>query len=190
MLLIGIPSRDPFLVTQYLERHSVSSDQHMKKLMSLCEGLHEMMQCYRRQHFAASNDLHEHPRRHSSWREVARMKCMNIQMEYSKMRSGSSECMWKTTGAFISSWRIKTASEGYFDQRAQEVWERKWMNLDMHTTLLDMNILKAMEMILMVLREQSEENDQMNTVRTPVNLISEALREWRLALEEREGFWE
>ena len=25
-LLIGIPGRDPFLVTQYLERHSVSSD--------------------------------------------------------------------------------------------------------------------------------------------------------------------
>ena len=34
-LLIGIPSRVPFLVTQHLERHSVSSDQHMKKLMSL-----------------------------------------------------------------------------------------------------------------------------------------------------------
>ena len=32
-LLIGIPSRDTFLVTQYLGRHSVSSDQHMKKLM-------------------------------------------------------------------------------------------------------------------------------------------------------------
>ena len=42
-LLIGIPSRDPFLVAQYLERHSVSSDQHMKKLMSLREGLHVMM---------------------------------------------------------------------------------------------------------------------------------------------------
>ena len=47
-LLIGIPSR---VVTQYLERHSVSSDQHMKKLMSLREGLHAMMQCYKRQHF-------------------------------------------------------------------------------------------------------------------------------------------
>ena len=33
-LLIGIPSRDPFLVAQYLERHSVSTDQHTKKLMS------------------------------------------------------------------------------------------------------------------------------------------------------------
>ena len=44
-LLIGIPSGDPFFETQYLERHSVSSDQHMKKLMSLREGLHVMMQC-------------------------------------------------------------------------------------------------------------------------------------------------
>ena len=40
-LLIGIPSRDPFLVTQYLERHSESSDQHMKKLMPLRQGLLE-----------------------------------------------------------------------------------------------------------------------------------------------------
>ena len=44
-LLIGIPNRDPFLVNQYLERHSVSVDRHMKKLMSLREGLHVMMQC-------------------------------------------------------------------------------------------------------------------------------------------------
>ena len=44
-LLIGIPSRDPFFVTQYLERHAVSSDQHMMKLMSLREGLHVMTQC-------------------------------------------------------------------------------------------------------------------------------------------------
>ena len=51
-LLIGIPSRDPFLVTQQLERHSVSSGQHMKKLMSLREGLHVMMRSYTRQHFA------------------------------------------------------------------------------------------------------------------------------------------
>ena len=36
-LLIGTPCRDPFFVTQYLGRHSVSSDQHVKKLMSLRE---------------------------------------------------------------------------------------------------------------------------------------------------------
>ena len=50
-MMIGIPNRDLF-VTQYLERHSVSSDQHMKKLMSLREGLHVMMQCYMPQLFA------------------------------------------------------------------------------------------------------------------------------------------
>ena len=60
-LLIRVPSRDPFFVRQYLERHSVSSDRHMKKLMSLREGLHVMMQCYMRQHFADRHLLHEHP---------------------------------------------------------------------------------------------------------------------------------
>ena len=68
-LLIGIPSRDPFVVTQYLERHSVTSDQHMKKLMSLREGLHVMMQCYMRQHFADRYWPHEHPGGRASWRE-------------------------------------------------------------------------------------------------------------------------
>ena len=51
-LLIGIPNRDPYHVTQVLERHSASSDQHMKKLISLREGLHVMMQCDMRQNFA------------------------------------------------------------------------------------------------------------------------------------------
>ena len=66
-LLIGIPSRDPFLVTRYLERHAVSSAQHMKKLMSLREGLRVMMQCYMRLHFAERYWLHEHPGGHASW---------------------------------------------------------------------------------------------------------------------------
>ena len=60
-------SRDPFLVTQYLERHSVSSDRHMKKSMSLREGLHVIMQLYMRQHFADLYWLHEHPGGHASW---------------------------------------------------------------------------------------------------------------------------
>ena len=50
-LLIGIPRRDSFFVVHY-----------MKELMVPREGLHGMMQFYRRQHFAASNDLHEHLR--------------------------------------------------------------------------------------------------------------------------------
>ena len=48
--LIGIPNRDPFTVTQHFGRHCASSDQHLKGLMSLREGLHVMMQCYMRQH--------------------------------------------------------------------------------------------------------------------------------------------
>ena len=51
-LLIGIPNRDPFFLTHYLERRSVSSDQYVKELMSLREGLHVMMQRDMRQHFA------------------------------------------------------------------------------------------------------------------------------------------
>ena len=47
-----------------------------------------------------------------------------------------------------------------------------------------------MEMVPSAFREQSEENDQMDTFRTPLNLILEALREWEPTMEEREGFWE
>ena len=51
-------------------------------------------------------------------------------------------------------------------------------------------IRKLMEMILVVFREQSEEDDQMNTVRKPVMLIPETLRKWELTLKERGRFWE
>ena len=62
-LLIRIPSRDSFLLIQTLERHLVSADPNVKEWMPLRDGLHEMMQCYRRQHFVASNDLQKHPRK-------------------------------------------------------------------------------------------------------------------------------
>ena len=70
------------LVGNLLSRDSSLVIHNVKELMFPREGLREMVQCYRRQHFAASNDLHEHPRGHSSWREYTRMKFMNIQMEY------------------------------------------------------------------------------------------------------------
>ena len=105
LLLVGILSRDSFFV-----RHCV------KELMPLREGLHEMMQCYRRQHYAASNDLHERPRGHSSWEESTRMKLMNIEMECSKMRSAWSEYMWKTRVVLIHFgeplWRVCRGSLG------------------------------------------------------------------------------
>ena len=73
-LLIGTPSSDSFLVIQYLERHFVSSDQHVKEVMPLRGGLHAGMQCYVRQHFDDRYWLHEHPKRHTSWRESTRRK--------------------------------------------------------------------------------------------------------------------
>ena len=89
---------------------------------------------------------------------------MNIHMEYSKMRSKPSEHMWKTRVILIH-------LENYFGKCAQEVWERNWMNPDMHTMLLDTKLLNAMlfnmyksnidETILKALREQSKEGDQM-----------------------------
>ena len=171
-LLIGIPSRDPFLVTQYLERHSVSSDQHMRKLMSLREDLHVMMRCYMRQHFADRYWLHGHPGGCASWREPTMVKfakesttCIvkrpvcrwNVQ----KMRSESSERGRNTTGVFTNSWRIKTALERYFEEHAQEVWERNWMNPEMQTTLLIMFLPKLIATILQALRRQLKENDQL-----------------------------
>ena len=63
-LLIAIPNRGPFFVTQHLKRHTVSSDQHMRKLMSHCECLHVMVQCFIRQHFADRCGLHGHPGGH------------------------------------------------------------------------------------------------------------------------------
>ena len=158
-LLIRVPSRDSFLMIQYLERHFVSADPNVKELMPLREGLHEMMQCYRRQHFAASNDLHEHPRRHSSWKESARMKFMNMPSECSKRRSESSKYMWKTKGAFVNSWRIKIALESYFEERAQKTWER---NLRKATLLNTWNPM-LMATILKVRREQLKEDDQRKT---------------------------
>ena len=140
-LLIGIPSRDPFLVTE-------SSDQHMKKLMPLRQGFHVMMQCYMRQHLADRYWLHEHPGGHSSWREPTMRKFTKESTAYfvkgpvcrlnvQKMQSESSEYVRKTTGFFTDSWRIKIALESYFEEHAQEVWERNWKNPEMHTTLLN-----------------------------------------------------
>ena len=108
LLFLGTLSRDSFLVMH-----------HVKELTLLREGLHEMVQRYKRQHFVASNNLHEHSRGHSSWRESTRMKFMNIQMEYPKMRSESSEYMWKT--------RVILILIHLVGRHAQKVWERNWM---------------------------------------------------------------
>ena len=50
---------------------------------------------------------------------------MNIQMKYSKMRSESSEYVWKTTGAFMNSWRIKIALESSSEKNTHRKLGRK-----------------------------------------------------------------
>ena len=44
-----------------MERHSVSSDQLVKKFMSLSQDLYVTMQRFMRQHFADPYWLHQHP---------------------------------------------------------------------------------------------------------------------------------
>ena len=116
-LLIGIPSRDPFFLTSYLERHSVGSDQHMKNLMSLREGLHMVMECHMRQHFADRSWLHEHPGGYASWREptmrkftkestIYFVKALVCRWNIHKMQSESNEYVRKKV-PFTNSLRIK-----------------------------------------------------------------------------------
>ena len=44
-----------------------------------------------------------------------------VWMEHSE----SSEYVRKTKGFFTNSWRIKIALESYFEEHAQDVWERE-----------------------------------------------------------------
>ena len=81
-----------------------------------------------------------------------------------RMQSESSEYVRKTTGFFTNSWRIKIALESYFEEHAQEVCERNWMNPEMHTALLNTYPPKLTATILKTLREQLKENDQLNAV--------------------------
>ena len=56
------------------------------------------------------------------------------------------------------------ALESYFEEHAQEVWERNWMNPEMQTTLLNTCPPKLIATILKALWEQRKENDQLNAV--------------------------
>ena len=130
-----------------------------------------MMQCYMRQHFADRYWLHEHPRRHASWREPTMRKFTKESTTYfvqgpvcrwnvQRMQSESSEHCRRTTGFFTKSWRIKLALESNFEEHAQEVWERNWMNLEIHDYIVE----HVSATVLKALREQLKENDQLNAV--------------------------
>ena len=193
-LLIGIPSRDQMFVTQSLERHSVSSDR-----MSHREGLHVVMQCYMRQLFA-DRWLHEHPGGQASWREPTMRKFTKESTNYfvkghvcrwkvQKMHSESSDYVRKTTGFFTNSWRIKIALESNFEERAQEVWERNWMNLDTQTALPNTYPPELIATILKALSEQLKENDQSNAVEEIAGPVPEIPLEYDRILKERGEFW-
>ena len=170
-LSIRILSGGSFFTIQYLELQFMCDDPNMKesrwhsRLFTLFwEDLHELMQCYERQHFVASNDLHQHPRRLSSWKDSMKMK-------YSKMRSKSSVYTWNAKAIMI-----------HLD--SYEVCERNGMSPDMHTTWWNVKMWRSMEIILIVLREQSEGDTQL------ANFMPETLREWEPTLKERQGLWE
>ena len=91
------------------------------------------------------------------------------------MQSESSEHVRKPTGFFTNSWRIKIALESYFEEHALEVWERNWMDLEMHTTLLNTCPPKLIATILRALREQLKENDQFNAVEEIAGPVPETL---------------
>ncbi len=40
-------------------------------------------------------------------------------------------------GFLTNSWRIKISLESYFEEHAQEVWEKNWMNPEMPTTFVE-----------------------------------------------------
>ena len=99
-LLIRTPGRESFLMIQYLDGHSASSDQHMKELMQLRDGPRVTTQCSMRQHDAC---------RHSaSWRESMRKQIH----ERADMQMESSE------DAIRIKW-IHVENNGYFSKQLE-----------------------------------------------------------------------
>ena len=159
------------------------------------------MQCYIRQHFADRYCLHEQPGGHASWREPTMreftkesttyfVKAAVCRWNVQKMQSESSAYVRKTTGFFTNSWRIKIALESHFEEHAQEVWERNWMNCEMRTTLLDTCPPKLIATILKALPEQLKENDQLNAVEEIAGPVPEIPLEYDQILKEGESFWD
>ena len=80
-----IDKNEPWVVDRNSKQRSIPCDTVLgttlcefrsahEELMSLREGLHVMVQCYMRQHFADRYWLHEHPGGHASWREPSMRK--------------------------------------------------------------------------------------------------------------------
>ena len=107
----------------------MSSDQHMKKLMSLREGLHVMMKCDMPQYVADRCWLHGRPRRHTcivervhnenSHKRIDHVICARtcVQMEHSEDSIGCNQnrlnVYVKRRVFFTKYSRIKKALESY-----------------------------------------------------------------------------
>ena len=78
-----------------------------------------------------------------------------------------------------NSWRITIALESYFEERAQETWERNLRK----TTLLNVCNPIMMETILKVLREQYKNDDQRKTAGEIAGSEPETSLEWEPYLE-------
>ena len=78
-----------------------------------------------------------------------------------------------------------------FRENAHEVWERNyWMNLAMQTTLLNTYPPTLIAKILKALREQLQENDQLNAVVEIAEPVPEILLEYDQILKEGRRFWD
>ena len=104
-------------------------------------------------------------------------------------KSESGEYVRKTTGFFTNFWRSKTALESYFEEHAQEVWERNSMNPEMQTTLLKTCLPKLIAMIMKALREQIKEKDQLNAVEEITGPVPEIPLEYDQTLKGGK-FWD
>ena len=64
----------------------------------------------------------------------------------------------------------KKALKSYFEEHAQDVVERNWINLEMHATLMNTYPPK----LIATLRGQLEENDQLHSVEKIARPIPES----------------
>ena len=95
------------------------------------------------------------------------MKFKNIQMEYSKMRSEPSlPHVFKRTSVILI--HLENYLEVWVHERhAKEVWDRNWMNLDMHTMRLDAKLLNAMSLKIVRSNIDGEDSEETSFVNTP-----------------------
>ena len=97
-----------------------------------------------------------------------------------RIQSESSEYVRKTTVFFTNT---KIALESYFEEHAQEFWERNWMNPEMQTTLLN-TYQKLTATILKALREHLKKYDQLSAVEETAGPVPETTREYDQILKE------